>query len=122
MCSHLEEVVREEGGDPRREVPTLVLSDGGRSFIRDRNGEIWRCFARIEGVTAHATIGDPKRAQTVAAAFGRFLRRMSGFPADRLEVTIPGFHDADAVLRAYREAVRLDPLAVSYTHLRAHET
>ena len=110
VLAHLEEVVREEGGDPRREVPTLVLSDDGRSFVRDRNGEIWRCFARIEGVSAHATIGDPKRARTVAAAFGRFLRRMSGFPADRLEVTIPGFHDANAVLLAYRDAVRLDPL------------
>jgi len=103
-------VVREEGGDPRREVPTLVPSDDGRSFVRDPNGEIRRCYARLEGVTAHATIADPMRVQTVAATFGRFLRRMSHFPADRLEVTIPGFHDADAVLRACREAVDVDPL------------
>jgi Ser/Thr protein kinase RdoA (MazF antagonist) len=110
VIDHLAVKVREEGGEADREIPALVPADDGRSFVRDAESGVWRCFARIEGATAHATVVDPARVRTVAATFGRFLRRMADFPADRLEVSIPEFHDARAVLRSFRDTVHLDSL------------
>jgi len=110
VVEHLAEKVRKEGGDPRRRVPTLVRTADGSSSIRDVEGDVWRCFTMIEAATATSTVMGPEHARTVAAAFGRFLERMSDFPLDELQVTIPGYHDAEGHLRTLCDAIGRDPL------------
>lgn len=110
VIGHIAPKVREEGGDPEREVLKLIPTLGGDAFLRDSEGEIWRCYAMVEGATSRSTLADPDQAYTVAKAFGRFLRRLSDFPADALAVTIPGFHDAPRHMRVLRDTMREDPL------------
>ena len=109
VIEHLRQRVREEGGDPDREVPALVRSTAGRGFVRDAQGALWRCYVRIEGATAHATaVGEPARVQSIAEAFGRFLQRMDDVPPNRMEEVLPRFHDGVGVLRTFREAAHRD--------------
>jgi len=108
VIRHIEGKVREEGRDPEREVLQLIPTLDGGAFLRDGEGEIWRCYAMIEGATAHSTLAGPDRAYTVARAFGRFLRWLADFPPHELEITLPGFHDTPGHLRALREATRSD--------------
>jgi Ser/Thr protein kinase RdoA (MazF antagonist) len=111
VTGHLRSKVLEEGGRPEREVLRLVrTADGAAPFARDGEGEVWRCYAMIERASAHSTVANPKQARTVGSAFGRFLRRLSDFPAHELEITLPGLHDAVAHLRALRGVARDDPL------------
>ena len=100
----------EEGGDPEREVLRLVPSaDGDAPFVRDGEGEVWRCFAMIERASAHSVLASPKQARTVGSAFGRLLRRLSDYPPHELEIALPGLHDTVGHLRALRDVARDDP-------------
>ncbi len=111
VTEHLRSKVAEEGGDPDREVLSLVrTADGDAPFVRDDEGEVWRCFAMIERARAHSTLSSPKQARTVASAFGRFLRRLSDCPPHELEVALPGLHDAAGHLAALRDVSGDDPL------------
>ena len=109
VIGHLGSKVREEGEDPEREVLELIQTLDGHAFLRDKEGEVWRCYAMIESATARSTLADPGQAYTVAKAFGRFLRRLSDFPPRELEITLPGFHDATLHLEALRDVVQRDP-------------
>jgi Ser/Thr protein kinase RdoA (MazF antagonist) len=109
VIGHLGSKVREEGGNPEREVLKLIPTLGGDAFLRDSEGEIWRCYAMIEGATARSTLAVPDQAYSVAKAFGRFLRCLSDFPPHELEITIPGFHDTALHLEALRDVVHRDP-------------
>jgi Ser/Thr protein kinase RdoA (MazF antagonist) len=100
----------EEGGDPEREVLRLVPSaNGDAPFVRDDEGEVWRCFAMIERASSHSVLARPKQARTVGSTFGRFLRRLSDHPPHELEITLPGLHDTAGHLRALRDVVGDDP-------------
>jgi hypothetical protein len=110
VIEHLTARLREEGGDPEREVLRLVCTIDGGASLCDAEGEVWRCYEMIERATARSTLAGPEQAYTVAKAFGRFLRWMSDFPSRELEITIPGFHDPVRHLRALQTAVRADPL------------
>ena len=109
VIGHLGSKVREEGGDPEREVLELIPTLDGHAFLRDNEGEVWRCCAMIENATARSTLADPDQAYTVAKAFGRFLRWLSDFSLRELEITLPGFHDTALHLEALRDVVRRDP-------------
>ena len=110
VTKHLGSKVREEGGNAEREVLKLIPTLGGDPSLRDSGGEIWRCYAMIEGAAARSKLAGPDQAYSVAKAFGRFLRRLSDFPTDALAITIPGFHDTPRHLRVLREAMREDPV------------
>jgi len=109
VTGHVRSKVLDEGGDPDREVLRLLRTVDGGAFHRDVEGEVWRCCAMIEGASAHTALAEPARVRAVAGAFGRFLRRLSDYPADRLEITLPGFHDTGYHLRTLRDAVGADP-------------
>ena len=111
VIEHLRSRTAEEGGKPEREVLTLVPARDDAMFVRDEEGEIWRCYEWIERAAARSTVAGPSQARTVARTFGRFLRRMSDFPAHTLEITIAGFHDVTAHLRQLENVVREDPCA-----------
>ena len=110
VTEHLRSKAVEEGGDPEREVLRLVPPvDGDAPFVRDGEGEVWRCFAMIERASAHSVLASPKQARTVGSAFGRFLRRLSDCPPHELEITLPRLHDTADHLRALRDVARDDP-------------
>lgn len=110
VIAHLERQVCREGRDRRREVPTLLCTHDGQSFVQDDDGEVWRCFEKIEGTATFPTMTDPDGAGSVAGAFGRFLRRMANFAPEQLQRTIPRFHDAAHELDRFREVLKEDPL------------
>ena len=110
VIGHLGSKVREEGGDAKREVLELIPTLEGDAFARDSEGEVWRCYAMIEGATAHSTLTDPDQAYTVAKTFGRFMRRLSDFPPRELEIALTAFHDATVHLEGLRDVVQRDPL------------
>jgi len=110
VIAQLGSKAREEGGQRDREVLNLIPTRKGSSFLCDGEGEVWRCYAMIEGATARSTRAGPAQAFTVAKAFGRFLRRLFDFPGNTLAITIPGFHDTGRHMQALRNSVRSDPL------------
>jgi len=110
VAAHVAARVRDEGGDPEREALSYVPTRDGESFLRDAEGEVWRCSRRIEGASVPTALTGPSQAYAVAETFGRFLHRLADFPPGELEVGLPGFHEADGYLRALRDVAGRDPL------------
>jgi len=104
-----------EGGDVEREVLALIPTRRENSCFRDDEGEVWRCYAMIEGASVQSALADADQVRAAAGAFGRFLRQLSDFPANVLIEPIHGFHDAARHMTALQAAVRSDPAD------RAHE-
>lgn len=96
-------------GDPRTCLHLVSTADGGL-WTEDERGDVWRVYDFVEGSVCPKTPAPPEVAYQCASAFGDFLRRMEGFPAEKLRETIPGFHDTPDRYRKLRAALEADAL------------
>ena len=109
VTQHLQKRIAAEGGDPSRETLTLIpeKTTGLPYVVSD--GEYYRLTRLIPDAVSRET-ADPDALYRAAGTYGRFVRRLSDFPAETLHEVIPGFHDTRARFCAFRAAVDADPL------------
>lgn len=107
---HIARKVAAEGGDPARQSRTVIATKAGDDFYVDPDGGCWRAFLEIDNVVSYDFTDDPWVLYQSAAAFGRFLKYLSDYPAEALYETLPGFHDTAGRLAALKEAVRQDKM------------
>jgi mutator protein MutT len=113
ITDFLRDRIREAGGDPAREVLSLIPLRDGRRWYTDADGSVWRLTPFIEGSCQIGEISPemtPAAAECAAKAYGRFLSLSEAFPAALLREVIPAFHDTAARLAAFGAALAADPL------------
>jgi len=93
VTAYLKEQIVHEHGDPMRETLTLIPAAGGETWYRDEQDRFWRMYAFIDHTSACGQPASLNELYETGLAFGRFERRLSGFPVDSLHETIPAFHD-----------------------------
>ncbi len=109
VTAHLEEKVRQCGGDPKKEVLRFLPVLGTDSLLyRDEAGNAWRMYHFIEDVDTIQNVSSPEEAFKAAFAFGRFQSRLSDFDASKLCETIPDFHNTEKRWEAFCRAVDND--------------
>ena len=96
------------GADPAREVLTVVPARDGAPFLRDGNGEHWRCFVFIGHRELGARPGTTAQAREAGRLYGRFLALLADLPAPPLRETIPRFHDLARRLDDFHAALAGD--------------
>lgn len=109
ITEYLRSVLKREGDDPARGTLTLIPTVDGKSYALDEDGELWRVYVYIEGVTALDTAKTPEEFALSGVAFGRFQRQLNDFSAQTLYETIPGFHDTPSRYRQLMEVASRDP-------------
>ncbi|MEY3052379.1 MAG: hypothetical protein RLY31_2164 [Bacteroidota bacterium] len=92
--------------DYHASVLTPLASPDGSILFLDPSGHYWRVFPFFEGTRTFDRVERPEQAFEAARAFGAFLRALDDFPADRLQPTIPGFHDGMQRLRYFQAVLR----------------
>ena len=102
--------VEAAGGDPEREVLSLVETIDGKYHFVDENGYFWRGYNVVENTATYSKAENPYKFYKVGFSFGNFQRQLADFPADKLYETIPNFHNTLSRYADFEEAVRLDPL------------
>ena len=103
-------VAASPGGDPDREVLTVVPALDGRPFHLDETGSYWRCFVFIEHQELGERPRDPRKAFEAGLLFGRFVSQLSDLPPASLHEVIPRFHDVEFRLGEFAKALQDDPL------------
>lgn len=98
----LSDFLRERGASKPR-LPTLILAQEGRPFVRDGDGHVWRLMERIDGTRTLSRIAHPDQASEVGRILGSFHRTLSELPTERLGVSLPGFHDTPGYLKRFAE-------------------
>ncbi len=105
------------------QLPKVIPASGGREFVRDDRGDVWRGLSLIASAKSYERVNSIEHAVEAGQVLGHFQRLIADFPVEKLEDTLPGFHITpgylarfDAVLateegearsRASSEALRL---------------
>ena len=104
----LRERIAEEGGDPARETLTLIKTKDGENSLRDAEGGSWRVCPFIEHTISFDLPESPELFCETGRGFGRFFRRLTGFPAETLADVIPNFHNTPARFEQLMDAAKRD--------------
>lgn len=108
VTGHLRAKILAEGGDPRRETLSLFPAVDGKVFWRSPRGDFWRAVAFIDRTYTETVASGPASLYQAARAYGRFQRRLADFPAGRLHVTLPNFHNTPLRFEAFLAALQRD--------------
>ena len=98
--------LRAKDSDPRHALH-FVPSKNGLNFFIDEDGEFWRMYHYVDGLSLDAPRTEADFYQS-ALAFGKFQSLLSDFPANTLHETIPCFHNTVDRYRLLRQSVEAD--------------
>ena len=97
------------GGDPAREVLTLVAASDGRSFYQTPQGDFWRTYTFIDGAQTYDTAENIQYVYSASKAFGNFQKLLGELPGGRLHETIPDFHHTRKRFDTFVRILETDP-------------
>ena len=111
ICHHLRTKLKTKGlRDASRRALTLIPTISGEEWHKDAEGNYWRCYILIEGVTAYDAIERPEQAYEAAKAFGNFTNLLTDLPGERLVDVIPDFHNTVWRYGNFQKALAADKL------------
>ena len=87
-----------------------IPSKSGKTYHLDDKGKYWRLFPFIENTCVYNKVEKPILAYEAARAFGQYLAALWTFPIDKLEETIPHFHDPKRRYRTFEVIYEANPL------------
>ena len=94
VTSYLSDQIVRNGGDPMRETLRIVRTVGGKDYVTDENGKLWRLMPFIENTECYQS-ATPELFEASARAFGRFQYMLRDFPAQTLHEPIVNFHNTE---------------------------
>ena len=108
VTSYLREEIIRNGGDPKRETLTVVMTRDDKPYFTDDAVEKWRVYEFIEDAETFDAVESREDFYQSAVAFGKFQAMLANYPADTLHETIPQFHDTAKRYRDFEKAVEAD--------------
>ncbi len=106
---YLRKIIEAAGGDPLRETLNLILTDEGKTWYKDPDGEYWRIHIFVANSRSFDKVERPEQFYQSAVAFGNFQYQLRDYPADTLVETIEKFHNTPDRCRLFLEALAADP-------------
>ena len=89
-------------------IITFLVNGEYKNYTVTEDGEFWRlCIFETNTVTFEV-VENPAILRSSGYAFGDFLNVISDFPADKLNITIPDFHNTKKRLENFFRIVSLD--------------
>lgn len=92
VTNHIRNKESNNGHDCTRCSLEIISTKRGGTFVKVRNG-YWRCYNFILGARTYEQIVEPIQFYEVGKAIGKFQLHLSDFPIERLNITIPDFHN-----------------------------
>ncbi len=107
VTAHLRAKVEAAGGDPLREVLTVIPTHDGRLYHKEGD-DYWAVCRFIDGSVVHEVADTPHLAFMGGKGIGRFQSMLADFDEPLADV-IPGFHNVRHRLRQWDETLAADP-------------
>ncbi len=100
-----------KGGDPDREVLTVVYTNDGKPYYyAPEYDEYFRVYVFIERAIAHQHEEREGQFYQSAVAFGRFAMQLSDFDASQLYEILPDFHNTRKRYENFLKSLKADKL------------
>lgn len=107
VTQHLQSKVKEKGGDPSREVVTLVETLDGKLFYKDADGEYWTAMVLIPDTITYEIADTPELAEQGGKGIAKFQAMLADMKENLVDI-LPGFHNMRFRLKQWDEAVSQD--------------
>ena len=108
VTRHLKEKVKAVGGNPEKQVLTLVENNDNGYFIEDTAGCYWRVFLFLNNTKSYDQVLTEKQAFEGGKAFGRFQAMLADMGTSLVIDTIPNFHNIEFRLANLDKAITAD--------------
>jgi len=91
-------------------IVTFLVNDDYKNYTIMDNGDFWRlCIFEADTVTFDV-VENPEILYSSGYAFGDFLNVISDFPVEKLNITIPDFHNTKKRLEDFFKTVESDEM------------
>ena len=107
VTDHIRRRVVAEGGDPLREVMTVVPTRDGHYYAVDSQGDYWAVSVFIDDTIAYNKADSPELARKGGEGIGKFQAQLADF-TEPLAETIKGFHNIRHRFVQWDEAIGRD--------------
>lgn len=107
VTEHIRRGVEAAGGDPLREVMTVVPTHDGKLCYEDANGDFWAVTVFIADTVAYNKADSPELARKGGEGIGKFQAQLADFTEPLVE-TIKGFHNIRHRFVQWDESLRRD--------------
>ncbi len=87
-------------------VPEMVLTNSGKLFWIDEDGNFWRGTAFINNSYTPSVLSNEREAFLVANSFGRFTLALTGLETEKLDTIIPDFHNLSFRYQQFETAIQ----------------
>lgn len=105
VTAHITEKIEEEGGDPSRETLTVIKTVDNENYYKADENNYFRMYKYIEDSVSIDVAEDPETLGKAGAAFGKFQKMLSDFPAETLHETIVDFHNTTQRVKQLEKAI-----------------
>ena len=108
VTRHIRERVEARGGDPMREVMTVVPTREGALYYKDADGEFWTAVVYIDHTITYQSADSEALARKGGEGIGKFQAELADF-TEPLAETIKGFHNIRHRFMQWDECLAADP-------------
>jgi len=112
IVNHLKQkIAATPGGDPEKEVLTIIECKDGKYYYKDAPDSYWRMTHFLENTRSYDLVTTDKQAYQGGVAFGRFQRLLSDLDPGVIIDIIPGFLNIEKRMNDFDMAVNDDKAA-----------
>lgn len=108
VTEFLKEKIKADGGNPEREMLSVVKTTDGKSFYKYDEENCFRVYNFITDTIAIETADKPEQLYNAARGFAKFQKYLNDFPAETLYETIENFHNTPIRYNNLLEAIEND--------------
>lgn len=105
VTNHIRKKIEKEGGNPEREVMNVVLTDDGKPYFQDEDGEYWTMSVFIPDTVSFEVATTPELARKGGQGIGKFQKYLEDLDKP-LYPTIEGFHDLAYRFKQWDETLK----------------
>lgn len=105
VTDHIRKKVIAAGGNPEREVMTVVFAKDGNPYVKDENGDYWALSVFIPDTISYERASTPELCRKGGEGIGKFQQQLGDFTIP-LYPTIEGFHDLKYRFKQWDECLK----------------
>ena len=108
VTAYLADIIRKNGGDPKRETLTVFPTKDGSLYYKTPEGDCLRVYNFVTNAFTMQSIENPNDFRLAGEAFGNFQCMLADYPIDTLYDTIPNFHNTVSRFADLKAAIEAD--------------
>jgi hypothetical protein len=106
VVNHLKQKISEAGGNPDKEVLTLIPTKAGKYYYQDELDNYWRMTCFLDDTKSYDLVTTKQQARQGGVAFGKFQYLLSDLDPKVLIDTIPDFLNIEKRLLDFQTAIK----------------